>query len=203
MFLKVFFLLSLLFGTLFANALKHVTINKHDFSFEEEHYKLYDSKSKIVKIYQKGTKVKLFTLSEFSGDCTSRGIIEGSYEIADENITFYTMWRRQGDASFAPYGARIEHYRISDAGKLEKIDAKIYLEESSPSYDLDSGMQYLFTKPKTKEARDKLATYVKETEEKYKATFVFDQEATSLIKEVKNALRRKMRAIWNRKKPSL
>lgn len=194
--MKAIFLLSLSMINLFANSIEHLTINNHDFSFVKEHYRLYDTKGDIVKIYNDKNLIITFTIWESTGGCSSKAITEGTYEISDNKITFYTMWHRQGKAYLAPYGAKIAHYKVSKFGKLELIDAQIYIEETAKGYDDESGMEYLFNKPKTVEQQEQLANYIKEVEEEYNATFVFNKDA--LIKEVKEALKRKIKAIWRR-----
>jgi hypothetical protein len=57
-------------------------------------------------------------------------------------------------------------------------------------------MKYLFTTPKTKREKEALQVYIKSVEKEFKGIFVYDEEAKALIKEVQNALIRKMKAKW-------
>ena len=202
--MKIIFILSISLMQLFSASLEHVTLNNYDFSIVKEKYDVYDSKGEVFKLYKEEQNRNLsfvlrFTLSDHTGGCAEKAMTEGSYEIsADGNITFYSMWTRQGKAYLAPYGARVQTYKVSDAGKLELVEGKIYLEETKKNHDNDSGMEYLSHTPKSKEEKEKLQSYVKAVEEKYKATFVFEEESKNLIKEVKKALKRKMKATWKR-----
>lgn len=202
--MKTIFILSLFFMQLFSASLEHLTINNYDFSIVKESYDIYDSKGEVLKLYKEEQNRDLtfllrFTLSDHTGGCAEKAMTEGNYEISDDgNITFYTMWTRQGKAYLAPYGARVQTYKVLDTGKLELIEGKIYIEETKKRHDNDSGMEYLFTAPKTQEEKEQLEHYVKAVEEKYKATFVFEDEGKRVISEVKKALKRKMKAIWIR-----
>jgi Holliday junction resolvase RusA-like endonuclease len=202
--MKTIFILSLFFMQLFSASLEHVTLNNYDFSIVKESYDIYDSKGEVLKLYKEEQNRDLtfmlrFTLSDHTGGCAAKGMTEGSYELSDDgNITFYSMWTRQGKAYLAPYGARIQTYKVSDAGKLELVEGKIYLEETKRNHDNDSGMEYLFHTPKTEEEKKQLETYVKAIEEKYNATFVFGDDAKVLSLEVKKALKRKIKALWSR-----
>ncbi len=199
--MKTIFILSLFFMQLFSASLEHVTINNNDFSLVKEHYADYDSKGEVLKLYKEEQNSNLtfllsFVLSDSTGGCSSKSMVNGSYEISGDTITFYTMWTRRGKANLSPYGARIQHYKILDSGKLELIEGKVYVEETKKKYDNESGMEYLFHAPKTQKEKEQLQSYVKAVEEKYKATFIFNEEGKVLIEEVKKALKRKMKALW-------
>ncbi len=201
--MKTIFILSLFFMQLFSASLEHVTINHNDFSVVKESYDIYDSKGEVLKLYKEEQNRNLifllsFTLSDSTGGCSSKSMVNGSYEISDDTITFYTMWTRRGKANLSPYGARMQRYKVLDSGKLELIEGQVYVEETKKKHDNESGMEYLFHAPKTQEEKEKLQSYIKAVEEKYKATFVFEEDGKILIKEVKKALKRKMKALWSR-----
>ena len=202
--MKIIFILLVFFIQLFSASLEHMTLNNYDFAIVKENYDIYDSKGEVLKLYKEEQNRNLtfmlrFTLSDHTGGCAAKGMIEGSYEVSsDGNITFYTMWTRQGKAYLAPYGARIQTYKVSDDGKLELIEGRIYLEETKKNHDNESGMEYLFQAPRTEEEKEQLQQYIKGVEEKYNATFVSKEEYKALSKEVKKALKRKMKALWSR-----
>ncbi len=201
--MKTIFILSLFFMQLFSASLEHVTINNNDFSLVKEHYADYDSKGEVLKLYKEEQNSNLtfllsFVLSDSTGGCSSKSMVNGSYEISGDTITFYTMWTRRGKANLSPHGARIQHYKILDSGKLELIEGKVYIEETKKKYDNESGMEYLFHAPKTQKEKEQLQSYVKAVEKKYKATFVFNEEEKSVINEVKEALKQKRKALWSR-----
>jgi hypothetical protein len=203
--MKTIFMILLLYTVdLLSASLEHMSMNNYDFSIVKERYEIYDSKGEVVKFYKEEQNRDLrfmlrLTLSDHTGGCSEKAITEGNYEISDDgNITLYTMWKRQGKAYLAPSGVRVQHYRVSDSGKLEFIEGKIYVEETKKNHDNDSGMAYLFTAPKTKEEKQKLENYIKDVEKNYKATFVFGEEREALFTEVKQALKRKVKALWSR-----
>jgi hypothetical protein len=59
-------------------------------------------------------------------------------------------------------------------------------------------MQFLFKEPKTKEESEQFATYVARVEKNFNGRFVFKEEATKLMKEVRGALKRELKAKWRR-----
>jgi hypothetical protein len=201
--MKTIFILLVSFLQLFSASLEHVTINSYDYSIVNESYDIYDSKGEVVKFYKEEQNRDLtfmlgFTLTDHTGGCSEKAITEGSYEISDDgNITLYSMWKRQGKAYLAPSGVRVQTYRVADGGKLEFVAGKVYVEETKKNHDNDSGMAYLFTAPKTKEEKQKLENYIKAVEKSYKATFVLGEEREALFTEVKQALKRKVKALWS------
>jgi hypothetical protein len=88
----------------------------------------------------------------------------------------------------------IEVYEVDKYGQFSKISSKIYMESTRKNYDPDSGMKYLFKAPSNTKEKALLSEYIKEIEKKYQATFVYADEAKSLILEVQTALKKSM---WN------
>lgn len=190
----------LLSQSLFGSS-KHLVINKHEFVIVTESYDIYDSKGTFMKFYDaNNSKEALFrlTLGDATGNCSERSLEDGSYEVEGDTITLYSLWNRRGKAYLSPYGARIQQFKVLANGKLKAMGGQVYVEESKRNYDKESGMQYLFYAPKNKEEKEELAQYVKDVELKYKATFVFKEEAKTLILKVKEAMNRKLKKTWKR-----
>jgi len=122
---------------------------------------------------------------------------DGYYEINGTTVTLYSHWERRGKAYDAPYGARVQVYELKDSYDLVRTSSKLYIETARPNYNENSGMKYLFKAPKTEKEKASLKTYVSAVERNYKGEFVYGDEAKKLIKEVEDAMIRKMKAIWN------
>jgi len=135
-----------------------------------------------------------------SGSCSDKSIEQGSYEVNGSTITLYTRWRRQGAVNDTPKGARVQVYQLLKNNTLKKLSNKFYIETSSQGSDPESGMKYLFTPPKTEEEKRVLKAYVTEVERAYHGTFIFGDEAKKLMRDVKQALRRKRKAAWGWKR---
>lgn len=177
------------------------TLSDQHFMIKTESYHIYDSKGKVLRLYQKrgdGEAAELlsFTLDDTTGACHERSIEEGSYEINGSMITFYTRWERRGNSD-APYGARIKRYTVDGNGALKLLSSKIYIETERKSEMQESAMQYLFQTPVTEKEKEALQNYIENTEKRFKGTFVFGKEAESLINEVQAALDRKRQSIWH------
>jgi hypothetical protein len=187
---------------LFATAqLEHVTLGNQDFSIVTEAYDIYDSKGEVMKLYKEErnndlTFVLSLILEDKTGSCADQSMQEGAYEINGTTITLYSFWDRKGKMYDSPYGARIQHYEMLPDHTVVLRSSKLYIETAKRSYDTQSGLQYLFTSPKTKTQKEALQNYVKKVEKEYKGVFVHGEEAKRLLKEVHKALSRKMKAKW-------
>lgn len=186
---------------LFSVELKHVTMGHQDFSIVTETYDIYGSKGEVMKLYKEErnndlTFVLRLTLKDHTGSCADKGIQEGAYEINGTDITLYSFWDRRGKAYDAPYGARIAHYKMLDNHTVVKESSYIYIESERKNYNDESGMKYLFTAPKTEQQKEELRSYIEDVEREYKGNFVYGNEAKDLIEDVKKALNRKMKRIW-------
>jgi hypothetical protein len=175
-------------------------LGKH-FVMKTESYDLYDTKGKVMKLYQKlqnGERKYLltFVLNETTGGCRKTSMEKGSYEMNGSQVIFYTSWERQG-GSDAPYGARIQRYMIDMEGEFKRLSSKIYIETERKSDANQSAMQYLFHTPENQHQKEALQKYVQGAEKRFKGIFVFGKEAESLIREVKEALHRKMQKRWH------
>jgi hypothetical protein len=198
--------LFLLFPLMFLHAsatVEHRTLNGQDFTLITEDYDVYDSKGKVVKFYRDELNNDLtylfpVTLTDKTGTCGARSLTRGAYEIKGKTITLYTFWDRQGRVYDTPYGARIQKYEVTKRGDLKLIGSKLYVETARKSFDPESGMRFLFTKPKNDKEKAALEAYVKDAERQYKGVFVFGDDAKALIQEVKAALDRKMKNTWKR-----
>ena len=198
---KIWLILSTVCTFSLSANLEHITIGNQDFSIVTESYKIYDSKGEVVKFYKEErnndlTFVLSLILEDITGTCSDKSTQSGSYEINGTNITLYSFWDRKGKVYDSPYGARIQQYEMLPNHTVVLSSSKVYIETARKSYDPESGMKYLFTTPKTKSEKEALQVYIKSVEKEFKGIFVYDEEAKALIKEVQNALIRKMKAKW-------
>lgn len=76
------------------------------------------------------------------------------------------------------------------------LSGKLYIERHAKRYDSESGMQYLFTAPKTAEEKKALKEYIDRVERIFDGKFVQGKEAQILRQEVEDALMRKHRKLW-------
>ena len=200
--MKIFSLLFFTFNILYATAqLEHVTLGNQDFSIVTESYDIYDSKGEVMKFYKEErnndlTFVLSLILKDKTGSCADKSMQEGAYEINGTTITLYSFWDRKGKVYDSPYGARIQFYEMLPNHTVVLKSSRIYIETARKSYDTESGMQYLFTLPKNDNEKEALQSYVKAVEKEYKGVFVYGDEGKTLLKEVNDALRRKMKAKW-------
>ncbi len=186
-----------------SSTIEHRTLNNQDFTIITEDYEVYDSKGRVAKFYRDELNNDLtylfpLTLNDRTGTCGARSLTKGAYEIEGKTITLYTFWDRQGRIYDTPYGARIQKYEVTKRGELRLIESRLYVESARKSFDPESGMRFLFTKPANDKEKAALETYVKDAERQYKGTFVFGDDVKRLIKEVKEALDRKMINTWKR-----
>lgn len=200
--MKIFSLIFFTINVLYATAeLEHVTLGNQDFSIVTESYEIYDSKGEVMKFYKEErnndlTFVLSLILKDKTGTCADKSMQEGAYEINGTTITLYSFWDRKGKAYDSPYGARIQQYEMLPDHTVVLRSSKVYIETARKSYDKESGMQYLFTPPKTALEKEALQTYVKSVEKQFKGVFVFGEEAKMLLDEVHEAFRRKMKSAW-------
>jgi hypothetical protein len=199
---KILILLFVLAQTLMGADLKHITIGSQDFSLTTETYDINDSKGEVLRLYREErnnnlTFVFSLILKDRTGACSEKSVEDGYYEINGTTVTLYSHWERRGKAYDAPYGARIQIYKLKDNYDLVRTSSKLYIETARPNYNENSGMKYLFNAPKTDEEKASLKAYVSAVERNYKGEFVYGDEAKKLIKEVEDAMTRKMKAIWN------
>ncbi len=196
---KIFTLLSFFSFWLWAST-QELTINHHTFTLVTESYDIYNSKGKVMKFYKNIDSQKpLFhiTLTDATGGCTGRSLEDGAYEIEGNKIILYSFFHRQGTAYMEPYGAKIVKYEVTKSGKLKKLNSRIYIETAQRGYENSKGMKYLFQKPQTDNEKRDLARYVEQIEEQYQAQFVLGKEGKDLIREVKEALKRKIKQNWS------
>jgi len=195
---KIFTLLWLFSFWLFAGS-QDITINNHHFTIVTEKYDLYASKGEVMRFYRDiHDKKPLFhlILNDATGGCSSRSLEDGAYEIEGDKIKLYSFFHRQGDAYSEPYGAKIVEYKVLNSGELKKISSKVYIETAQRGYENNRGMKYLFQAPKTEQEKRELLDYIKQVEEEHLSTFLLGEEGKFLIKEVKEALKRKVKRNW-------
>lgn len=196
----LFFILTLSF-LISKEVSNSLMLSGHEFIMATESYNLYGSKGNVVRFYQKVPNAKIkpllsFTLDETTGGCRITSVEDGSYEVSGSKITFYTLWDRRNNAD-EPYGARIQTYIIEENGEFKLLSSKIYIETEPKRRADQSAMQYLFQPPVTPRQKEALRRYVESAEQRFKGRFVFGKEAQSLIKEVNEALHRKMQKRWH------
>lgn len=200
--MKIFTLIFFTLNILFATAqLEHVTLGNQDFSIVTESYDIYDSKGEVMKFYKEErnndlTFVLSLILKDKTGSCSDKSMQEGAYEVNGTTITLYSFWDRKGKVYDSPYGARIQQYEMLPNHTVVLSSSKVYIEAARKSYDQESGMKYLFAPPKTASEKEALDAYVNTVEKEYKGVFVFGEEAKKLLEEVHEALRRRMKAVW-------
>ena len=198
---KILLLLLTLSCSLLATEFEQLTTGKQNFLVITEPYKEYTSTGKAMRLYIEEKNHNLtflfsLTLDDATGVCSNKRIQKGTYDLNSTHITLYSFWNRIGNTYSAPYGARIQHYRILENNTLDLLDSKIYIESEAKNYDLESGMQYLFTTPKTEDETALFTKYIDDMERIYKGTFVFDDNATKLMIDVRNALSKTSQSRW-------
>lgn len=194
---KIVLLVALLSQFLFA-LVEELVINTHKFTLETKSYDVEDTKGKYLKLYQDDKLLFRFTLKDETGACSAKSLIDGHYEIVDNQIKLYSFWNRRGKAYLVPYGARIQIYDILSSGEVKLSASRVYIEASKYKQDDDSGMKYLFKTPQNEAEKALLQSYILEIEKQYNATFVLGQEREALFEEVRSALKRKMQSTWKR-----
>jgi len=201
-FLVSILLLSSLFAASEHTSIEHINIGKQDFMLTTESYDIYDAKGEVLRVYKEHRNYDLtfmfsLILKDRTGACSDKSLEDGYYEINDTTITLYTHWDRRGKAYDAPYGVRIEVYTLDKQYNFVKTSSTLYIETQRANYNKNSGMKYLFNSPSSDEEKVQLEAYVSRVERQYGGKFVFADEAKNLIKDVEDAMTRKMKKIWN------
>lgn len=194
-------LLLLLTQSLFSAQLQHITIGNQDFTLTRESYDIYDSKGEVLRLYREErnndlTFIFSLILKDRTGSCSDQSMEDGSYEINGTEIILYSFWDRKGRAYDAPYGARIQVYEMLSNHNVVRKSSRLYIETQRQNYDKSSNMKYLFKKPQNETEETALKAYINSVERNYKGTFVQGDEGKKLIKEVRDAMSRKMKAVW-------
>ncbi len=190
--------------TLFSQEQISLDINQHTFSLFEEEYDEYDSKGRTVTFNREErdkTLTPLFSLilEDATGGCNDKSIEKGAYEINGTIITLYTLWTRQGSIDDAPFGGRIERYEVLKNGEVNRLSSNLYVETHTEGFDSESGMKFLFEEPKTEGEKRLFSSYIALVEKRFHGKFVFDKEADRVMKEVRKALKRRMKQLWQRR----
>ena len=94
-----------------------------------EPYKEYTSTGKAMRLYieEKNHNLTLLfslTLDDATGVCSDKRIQKGTYDINSTHVTLYNFWDRYGDTYSAPYGARIQHYKLLENNTLNLVYSK-------------------------------------------------------------------------------
>ena len=198
---KLLLLLFTLSSLLLSTEFEQITAEKKNFLVITESYKEYTSTGKAMRLYIEEPNHNLtllfsLTLADATGVCSDKKIQKGTYDLNSTHVTLYNFWDRIGDTYSAPYGARIQHYKILDNNTLDLLYAKIYIESEAKNYALESGMQYLFDAPKTDTEQALFEEYITDMERQYKGAFVFADNATKLMIDVRHALNKKSQSRW-------
>jgi len=200
---KLYIILLLLTTNLYSETWNSTTVNNQKLLLLNDDYDEYGSKGKTLSFYTESkdkNKTLLFSLilEDSTGGCNDKSLEYGTYEIDGSTITLYSLWKRVGSIDDAPYGARVQHYKLEDSGKVKLLSSKLYIEEHTKNSDPKSGMKFLFIPPKSKEDKVLFSKYIKSIERRFKGNFIFKEDANTLIKEVHSALRRSIKARWKR-----
>ena len=198
---KTLLFVSLFVTSLFATELKHISIGNQDFSLTTDTYDIYDSKGEVLRLYREERNYDLkfmfsLILKDRTGTCSDKSAEDGHYEINGTTITLYSHWDRRGKAYDAPYGARIQVYEMLPNHDVVRKSSKLYIETARQNYNENSGMKYLFKEAQNEEEEKALKSYVSSVERNFKGSFVFGAEAKSLMKDVEDAMTRKMKSLW-------
>jgi hypothetical protein len=202
--IKLSILLFLLNTALYSGTWSNITINKQTLLLFHDDYDEYGSNGKTVTFYKKDknkNKILLFSLilKDTTGGCNDKSIEEGTYEINGSTITLYSLWERVGSIEDAPYGGRVKRYQIVDGGgEVKLLSSQLYIESHTKDYSPDNGMRFLFISPTNIEEKKEFLSYLNQIEKFFKGTFIFEDNATKLIKEVNSALKRSIKAQWKR-----
>jgi len=189
---------------LFSQSSNLLHINQHTFTLIQEDYDEYDSKGKTITFYRNGdnnqkTSLFSFILEDVTGGCNDKSVEKGVYEVNGKTLTFYTLWKRVGSIEDAPFGGQIKRYTLLKNGEFKLISSHLYIEEHTEDSNLESGMKFLFKEPKTKEEKKLFKKYVTSVERRYGGKFVFNQESSKLIKEVREAIKREVKNVWKKR----
>lgn len=178
-------------------------INGHQFRFEVMKSNQEYNDSSILNIYSESDKLLSHPLYYSEGDCSAIIVEAGKYNINNDSIILYTYWAvadRQ-PLPLLPYGFRKQIYQVSPDGKLNMVDAKIYIEthleqneQSKQFYSgvnkwYHDGINYL---DKDHLDQDKVAAikdYTSKIENEYRARFVLGSEKQALEKEVRSIMK--------------
>jgi hypothetical protein len=185
---------------LYSQTTKEIVVNNQTLIVEEEEYDEYGSKGKTISFYKdKNSKPLLsFVLEDTTGGCNDKSVERGAYDINGSTITLYSFWKRVGSVDDAPYGARVKQYKLTDSSKIEQLSSQLYIEEHTKDSNLDSGMKFLFINPKSKEEKKLFKKYIKRVEKLFKGEFVFEEKADKVMRDVLKALRKRVKARWQR-----
>lgn len=118
---------------LFSAELNHMNIGNQAFSIITESYDIYDSKGKVMRLYNEDnnddlTFILSLVLEDKTGTCADKSTQQGTYEINGTQLTLYRFWDRQGRVYNAPYGAQIQVYALQADRSFKSISSRLYIE---------------------------------------------------------------------------
>lgn len=169
-----------------------------------EPYDLYDSHGTSIRFYHEKENQDMvylltFVMEDRTGGCLGKSIEKGAYTIDGEQLTLYTLWERSGSQKEAPSGAEMRVLRMQPDCRLKEISHTIYIETHARRREDTSGMEYLFTPPKTDAEKKALEDYIHHTEKVFGGRFVRGEEARKLRSEVAKKVEEaeeKERSVW-------
>ncbi len=148
-----------------------------------------------LSLKRNGKQLLTHTILYNSGDHNSEELELGDYDVSDSTITFYSYWAWGGDAPIAPFGGRIQTYKIQPDGRLLFEKGEIYIEEGRAGFGgmIPEAVKFLNEESPTTQAEKKeFAKYIKNVEDIYHAKFVYGAESNKLMKAVRNRLAKRI-----------
>ena len=116
-----------------ADKIDSLSINNQTFYTITERYDLYGSKGEVMRLYTKENNADMtylvgLTLDDVTGACSDTKRQKGAYESNSTHLTFYSFWDSSPSIEDAPYGVRVQSYRVLDKHTLVLESSKIYIE---------------------------------------------------------------------------
>ena len=175
-----------------------------NFSVDTDGDSLYGCKLYRVDSLGKFQYLLKHTTKEKIGDCNSEVLQLGNFDVTDSTIVFYSFWCTMGDAPASPYGARKQVYVIGEKGTVKLQSSHLYIETTRIEWSENVGIEFLQKEPKTDLEKRQFELYIKKVETEYNADFVFGNQVSLLIQEVKSKLAteiQKETGYWDKNAP--
>ena len=147
--------------------------------------------TQFFDLYKDGKKVLTHILSDFDGDCSSKNIELGAYEIEGDFIILYSYWAsadRMGKNIY-PYGFKKQVYFVNSKGVILQKSSEIYIESYVDSWSKHKGINFLNKEPSTPQELAELEDYVSKAEVIWEGYFVRGKNKDDLEKQVRAKLK--------------